>query len=103
MLSNMPNDYMTLMSPWHEHVQDGQKTEAPTDETGHDHVMAFRSPSPTVTATRQLVTEAHEKMQSALSAELLGYVHAQSSVFFEQLVIDLVVALGYGGRRRGRE
>jgi len=32
--------------------------------------------------------------------ELLGFIHAQTPEFFEHLIIDLLLALGYGGRRR---
>ena len=39
-------------------------------------------------------------MMQQLCAELLGYIHVQSSNFFEIMVIDVLLALGYGGRRR---
>ena len=35
-----------------------------------------------------------------LKAQLIQRVHAQSPVFFEDLIIDLLLAMGYGGRRR---
>ena len=47
-----------------------------------------------------LIIQAHQHMMQNLCAELLGYIHVQSHGFFEALVIDLVLALGYGGRRR---
>jgi restriction system protein len=38
--------------------------------------------------------------QLCLAEELLGYIHAQTPEFFEHLIIDLLLAIGYGGRRR---
>ena len=42
----------------------------------------------------------HQRAQSALVMELIGRIHAQSPAFFEYLVIDVLVAMGYGDRRR---
>lgn len=47
-----------------------------------------------------LVIEAHQQMLTQLCANLLGYIHVQSHGFFEAMVIDVLLALGYGGRRR---
>ena len=38
--------------------------------------------------------------QTTLAAELLGEIHAREPVFFEELVIDVLLAMGYGTRRR---
>lgn len=43
---------------------------------------------------------AYQKMRKNLEAELLEQVKAASAVFFERLVVDLLVAMGYGGSRK---
>ena len=46
------------------------------------------------------MAHAFSRVQLDLAAELLGLIHAQTSIFFEDLVIDVLLAMGYGGRRR---
>jgi restriction system protein len=45
------------------------------------------------------VGNAYRELRSALAAELLDRVLDQSPEFFEQLVLDVLYAMGYGGRR----
>ena len=49
-----------------------------------------------LTPTEQL-EQAFESIESDLAADLLVKVMGQSPVFFEQLVVDLLVKMGYGG------
>jgi len=46
-----------------------------------------------------LIETAHRELRRALSAELLQVVMGCSPEFFERLVIDLLVKMGYGGTR----
>lgn len=43
---------------------------------------------------------AHLKMKGGLASELLNRVKAASSQFFERLVVELLLEMGYGGSRR---
>ena len=43
---------------------------------------------------------AYQKLRKNLEADLLEQIKAASPTFFERLVIDLLVAMGYGGSRR---
>jgi restriction system protein len=43
---------------------------------------------------------AYQKLHSELSKELLDIVKSCSSDFFERLVIDLLITMGYGGSRK---
>ncbi len=45
------------------------------------------------------IAEAYSELRSALAAELLDRIHDQTPDFFEQLVLDVLHAMGYGGRR----
>lgn len=43
---------------------------------------------------------AYERVRKNLEAELLEQIKSSSPVFFEQLVVDLLVSMGYGGSRQ---
>lgn len=57
-----------------------------------------------ITAAEQTPEEAlefaHQTIRQALGQELLSRILACSPVFFEELVVELLVAMGYGGSRR---
>ena len=40
---------------------------------------------------------AHKKLETALAANLLDFVRTASPLFFEILIVDLLIAMGYGG------
>ena len=46
------------------------------------------------------IAAAHAELQAAVAAELLDRILAQSPTFFEQLVLDVLHAIGYGGSRQ---
>lgn len=50
--------------------------------------------------SEEVLEEAHQSIRDALAHELLGRVQAASPAFFEQLVVDLLVKMGYGGSRK---
>lgn len=45
----------------------------------------------------EILHAAHKKINDSLSAELLGRVRNSTPQFFEQLIVDLLLAMGYGG------
>jgi restriction system protein len=47
----------------------------------------------------ELMLAAHQMLQSALKKELMDLVRKMNPFRFEQLVLDLLVAMGYGGSR----
>jgi restriction system protein len=51
------------------------------------------------TAENQIAALHHQAMRD-LQDELLAHIYAQTPVFFENLIIDLLLAMGYGTRRR---
>jgi restriction system protein len=88
----MENEYLTLMAPWHrlENIET---------------VQPLRDVLPSIEIPEgidpyAMIKSAHQTMMSDLSEQLLGYVYAQSHKFFEALMIDVMLAMGYGGRRR---
>lgn len=46
------------------------------------------------------VARLHKSAMQLLEAELLAHIYAQTPLFFESLIIDLLLAMGYGTRRR---
>lgn len=70
----------------------------------HDGPSAGEAPAPTAaeasteTPTERMESAARE-LRSALGADLLDRVGEQTPAFFEQLVLDVLQAIGYGGSR----
>lgn len=52
-----------------------------------------------ITPDEQLA-QAHQALMQSLADELLAQVRGASPTFFEQLVVDLMIAMGYGGSRK---
>ena len=52
-----------------------------------------------ITPDEQL-SQAHQALMQSLADDLLAQVRSASPTFFEQLVVDLMIAMGYGGSRK---
>ena len=52
------------------------------------------------TTPDEQLAEAHQALVQSLAEELLAQVRAAKPSFFEQLVVDLMIAMGYGGSRK---
>jgi restriction system protein len=62
---------------------------------------AARPPALTNMATpEEQIDAAYQAMQSALRADLLERIIQNSPAFFERLIVELLVAMGYGGSYR---
>ncbi|RYF75771.1 MAG: restriction endonuclease, partial [Comamonadaceae bacterium] len=71
--------------------------EASKSESG----AAATAELPQAKATPEEAIElAHQELREQLAAELLSRVLGCSPTFFEQLVVELLVKMGYGGSRR---
>lgn len=62
-------------------------------------VAEHRLPVETETPEDQLAS-AYQRLRRELELDLLEQIKASTPAFFEQLVIDLLVAMGYGGSRQ---
>lgn len=69
--------------------------------TGQDGAIAkpLDTVSPPTTPEEQ-IDAAHAALQAALREELLQRILANSPAFFEQLIVELLVAMGYGGSHK---
>lgn len=52
------------------------------------------------TTPEEQIDAAHAALQAALRDELLQRILSNSPAFFEQLIVDLLVAMGYGGSHK---
>jgi restriction system protein len=55
---------------------------------------------PKVQTPEELIEEGYQTIRDSLAAELLAEVKAASPQFFERLVVELLVKMGYGGSRK---
>jgi restriction system protein len=60
----------------------------------------FAQPKEAAQTPEEALDAAYNKLRENLEAELLAQVKAASPSFFERLVTDLLVAMGYGGSRQ---
>lgn len=72
------------------HTAKSQSTGTPTD----------RRVDVVETTPDEQLAEAHQALMQTLADELLAQVRASTPSFFEQLVVDLMIAMGYGGSRK---
>lgn len=61
-----------------------------------DPVTVSHVDEPSITPD-EVLRAAHKSINAALSAELLDRVREASPVFFENLIVELLLAMGYGG------
>jgi restriction system protein len=90
----MDDEYSLLMSPQMIGAHSDLDAEHQSNRNNHT------TPKTEKPDYHDLVIEAHRQMMQQLCAELLGYIYVQNHHFFETMVIDVLLALGYGGRRR---
>tara|TARA_R110002110_G_scaffold71027_10_gene190056 strand:- start:119 stop:1027 length:909 start_codon:yes stop_codon:yes gene_type:complete len=63
-----------------------------------DETAAITSVGDEISATPdEVLRAAHKKINAALSEELLDRVREASPAFFENLIVELLLAMGYGG------
>lgn len=59
------------------------------------HIVSVPESTP-----EELFSQAYQRLRTNIEGELLEQVKSSSPAFFERLVIDLLVAMGYGGSRQ---
>lgn len=73
------------------HFTDRALQSAEDETTGsHSDEGAQRTPD-------EIMRAAHRRIEAALAQELLDRVRTAPPVFFERLIVDLLLAMGYGG------
>jgi restriction system protein len=57
-------------------------------------------PASLAKAAKLAIGSMHRSAQQELEQEILAHIYAQTHQFFESLILDLLMAMGYGSRRR---
>lgn len=68
-----------------------------TSTTTTETATPLTVPSTSDATPEEQIDAAHAVLNAALKAELLQRILEQSPIFFERLIVDLLVAMGYGG------
>jgi restriction system protein len=68
-------------------------------DEGGGAVDSVTEAEPPVATPEEVVDAAYKALQAALRDELLGRILQNSPGFFEKLIVELLVAMGYGGSR----
>lgn len=78
-----------------------EASNSPREPDGDAQPVAQATPTkPTDTTPEEQIETAYIALQSALRSELLQRILQNSPSFFEQVIVDLLVAMGYGGSHR---
>lgn len=71
------------------------------DEGGKFPEGSSEAQADTASATpEEQISEAYRSLNAALRADLLDRIRENSPAFFEKLIVDLLVAMGYGGSHK---
>ena len=71
---------------------------APKVETSE--AQTSRSAEQDETTPEEQLAASYQAINQSLADELIATIHAATPTFFEQLVVDLMLAMGYGGSRK---
>lgn len=66
-------------------------------KTGYSIRSALSSDMESIQTPKEAIELNYQKIRDTLAEELLGIIRRQSSGFFERLVVELLVKMGYGG------
>jgi restriction system protein len=84
----------TYLEQFPEFVEFQQKTNSRTDRKEVETI------APTTQTPEETIEAGYSQLRSQLADELLDLIKSCSSDFFERLVVDVIVAMGYGGSHR---
>lgn len=90
---NPPEINVKFLEQFPEFVEFRAKHREPAETTESTETETLQTPG-------ELLETAYQKLREDLSAELLKTVTECSPSFFERLVIDVLVNMGYGGSRK---
>jgi len=85
-----------LNSKYLEQFEEFQEFKSRRKDNCKEDLVQDDTETPTNTPDENLQA-AHKKLEAALAANLLDYVRSASPMFFEILIVDLLIAMGYGG------
>jgi restriction system protein len=93
------NEYLMRFKGFQD-FRDRSKQETAEGETARDGSVATPATEASgVEPPDEALERAYGQLRAALEAELIDTIKSASPTFFEELVIDLLVRMGYGGNR----
>lgn len=92
---------MTVLAQFPEFVAFKSASKAPTPDPTPTPALEPIVTSSADETPEELIESAYRDLRSALAADLLDRITERSPEFFEQLVLDVLRAMGYGGRHDG--
>jgi restriction system protein len=90
------NDYLMRFEGFREFRE---RSKSPTDEGGSPEPKPKEGGDVSPIPPDEALEAAYGRLRTAIEAELLDTVRTVTPGFFEQLVVDLLVRMGYGGNR----
>ena len=84
------NNFLKQFSEFEEFV--GQSNQTPSDASEETKTIENETATPD-----EVMRNAHRKIEIALAQELLDRIRTAPSEFFERLIVNLLLAMGYGG------
>ncbi len=81
-----------ILNQYPEFVEFHTMKSTPSAENGHQDLSSLETPEETL-------QKAYHNIRNDLAAELLEKIKSNSPQFFERLVVDVMISLGYGGSR----
>lgn len=90
---SVSDDYPIIMQPWYAQFEPAVPVAAARKVDPAARPVRIRK-------TEDDVADAYQTSLAKLRNDLIARILANSPAFFEQLIVDLIVAMGYGGRRR---
>jgi len=84
---------MAFLKQFPEYVEFLRPTKDRDNEKDNQESIETRTPE-------EVIETAYQKLRQELATELLEIIKEHSPAFFERLVIDLLVKMGYGGTRK---
>ena len=91
--SNPPKIDMKFLRQFPEYIEFRQTTRESSPVDGTEDTLEELTPE-------EALEEAYQKIRDDLTNELLDYVVNSTPGFFEKLVVELLVNMGYGGSRK---
>lgn len=80
-------------------LRKAEQTQTGASPVSTPHIQSVE-PDSNDSTPEELLAQAYQRLRSNLEKELLDQVKLSTPGFFERLVIDLLVAMGYGGSRQ---
>lgn len=87
---------LSYLSQFPEHEEFRKATTTPSSVTKH-HIDPDADTKPDDLSPTEMLDKSYQRLRKSLAQDLLDRIKAAPPAFFEQLVVDLLVSMGYGG------